>query len=133
MSKAVIVFTSADRTTTTNSAAFTVPHNSDSNGIWLVLDVTAASGTSPTLNCKLQKGVHGVLGSGDNKWVDVTDAAWGEQTTTGTNELIVFPGIAQTDNVSVSDCFPPETMWRVVATIAGTEPSFTFTIGGYYV
>lgn len=133
MSKAVTVFTSAARTSTTNSAGFTVPHNSDSNGIWLVLDITAAAGTSPTLNCKLQKGVHSVLGSGDSKWVDVQGAAWAEKTTTGTSELIVFPGIAETDNVSVSDCLPPESTWRIVATIAGTSPSFTFTIGGYYV
>ena len=50
-----------------------------------------------------------------------------DQTITGTANLMLYPGVAETANVSVSDVLPK--MWRVVATIGGTTPSFTFSLG----
>jgi hypothetical protein len=70
------------------------------------LIVTAASGTTPTLDVKLQT-------SGDGTtWDDV--ASFPQQTTTQTGRYKVFG--------------PLGTYVRWVWTIAGTTPSFTFAV-----
>lgn len=120
----VTVFASAARTATANSNAETTPDGY--KGVVLVLDITAASGTSPTLDVKIQRYDHAGA-----KWVDLVGGAFAQKTTTGTSDLTIYPGIAETANVSVSDVLS-ET-WRAVATIAGTTPSFTFTLGACYI
>jgi hypothetical protein len=113
------VFTSVARTATENS----IPQGARGHrGVRLTLDITAASGTNPTLDVKVQS----YNETGDD-WVDLPGAAFAQKTTTGTDDLTVYPGIAETANRSVSDVL--STTWRAVATIAGTGPSFTFSLG----
>ena len=52
-------------------------------------------------------------------------AAFAAQTATGTKMLTIYPGIAETANVSVSDVLPKT--WRVVATQSGST-SMTYSI-----
>lgn len=114
------VFSSAARTATVNSDR----QGCDGLGAIFVLDVTAASGTTPTLDVKIQ--IYSPLG---NDYIDLAGAAFAQKTTTNTSMLTVYPGIAETANVSVSDVMPP--LYRAVATIGGTTPSFTFTLVAY--
>ena len=115
------VFSSAARTATANS---TDQVNYDARGIKMHLDITASSGTTPTLDIKLQALINGV-------YIDIAGAVFTQKTTTGTDELTVYPGIAETANESVSDVIPRT--WRAVATIAGSSPSFTFSLGVSYI
>ncbi len=79
----------------------------------LKLNVTAASGTTPTLDIKVQT-------SADN---GVTDA-W--------RDLAVSASFGQKTGVAAEQkCFVGCDRWvRVVKTIGGTTPSFTYTIFG---
>lgn len=97
-------------------------------GVVLYLDITDASGTSPTLDIKVQ-GKDPVSG----KYFDIADGAFAQQTGTGTVVLTIYPGIAETANVSASDVIP--TTWRVHVTVGsgGADGSFTFSIGASYI
>ena len=117
------VFASAARTTTTNSADQT---NFNRRGARFFLSVTAASGTTPTLNVKIQ-----TKDSIAGDYVDLPGAAFTEKTGVTNDELTVYPGIAETANETVSDVL--SRTWRAVATIAGTTPSFTFSLSVAYV
>lgn len=116
------VLASAARTTTTSSADLV---NYDARGVRLYLDVSAASGTTPTLDCKVQ-GKDPVTGD----YVDLPGAAFAQKTAAGSDDLTVYPGIAETANETVSDVLGKT--WRVTCAIAGTSPSFTFSIGAGY-
>ncbi len=97
--------------------------NEGHRGIELYLDITAVSGTSPTLDIKLQ-GKDETSG----KYFDVPGAAFAQKTGTGQATLTIYPGIAESANVSVSDILAG--MFRFVATIGGTDtPTFTFSLG----
>jgi hypothetical protein len=110
-------------TTTTNSADLA---NYGARGVVLVLDVTAASGTSPTLDVKVQ-----VKDTLSGKYVDLAGAAFAQKTAANTSMLTIYPGSTVAANVSIS--IPLPDTWRVVATIGGTTPSFTFTLGAHYI
>lgn len=116
----ITYFTSSARTSTTNGA---LAMNHRGKGVSLHLDITAASGSSPTLDIKLQG--YDELGE---DYFDIPGAAFAQATGTGTDELVLYPGVAETSNVSVSDVLPRVS--RAVATIGGSSPSFTFTLGG---
>lgn len=105
-------------TATGNSGDLT---NREYRGVVLTLDIDAASGTTPTLDVKLQ----GTDGLGN--YVDIAGAAFAQKTGAGTSTLTVYPGVAETANVSVSDVLPRT--YRVVWTVGGTTPSFTFSVG----
>ena len=115
----ITVFSSSARGSSENSSDFLAKSR---KGVRLYLDITAASGSSPTLDLKLQ-GLDAESGS----YFDLAGAAFAQQTGTGSVMLTIYPGIAETANVSVS-YYLPET-WRVMATIGGSTPSFTFSIG----
>lgn len=119
----VSVFGSAARTATANSDDI---DNYAARGARCVLDITAASGTTPTLDVKLQS-----KDPISGKYVDLPGAAFAQKTATGTDDLTVYPGVAETANETVSDVLAG--VWRAVATIGGTTPSFTFTLGCGYV
>ena len=113
------------------SAARTATETSDGvksdgfKGCWLALDITAAS-TSVTLDVKLQQ-----FEDLSGKWVDVPGAAFAQQTGTGTNGLTVYPGIAETANVSVSDRIAPNV--RAIGTLGGAStPTATYSLGGHW-
>lgn len=120
----ITIAASAARTTSGDSG--TLVNREGFPGIHIVLDITAASGTSPTLDVKVQR-----FDPASQKWVDLPGGAFAQKTTAGTDDLIIYPGVAETANRSVSDAIA-ET-YKVVWTIAGTTPSFTFSLGAAYV
>ena len=124
INREVTVFASAARAATANSDT---KHNEGGFvGVHLTLDITAASGTTPTLDVKVQR-----FDALSGKWVDLTSGAFAQKTATGTSDLTIYPGIAETANLSVSDVLGAT--WRAVATIGGTTPSFTFSLGACYI
>lgn len=70
----------------------------------------AVSGTSPTLDVKIQESADGSTG-----WTDVTSGAFTQLTAAG-NEMI--------------RCKPTKRYIRESATLAGTSPDFTFAVVG---
>ncbi len=99
--------------------------NNGAKGIRLCLDVTAASGTTPTLDVKLQS-----KDSLSGQYLDITGAAFAQKIAISTDDFVIYAGVATTASRRVSDILPK--VWRVVFTIGGTTPSFTFTLGGCY-
>lgn len=122
----VTVFASAARTaTTTNSSD--IDNDPQEKGVKLFLDITAVSGTNPTLDIKLQS-----KDPVSAKYEDMAGAAFAEKTATGQGILTIYPGVAETANVSVSDILG--STWRIVATIGGTDtPTFTYSLSGDYI
>ncbi len=118
-----VAVASAERTATGNSQGFDTP--ADARGVLLTLSITAASGTTPTLDIKVRR--VDALGIA----VDLPSGSFVQKTTTGTDDLIIYPGVAETTNRSVSDCIGDS--WQIVWTIGGTTPSFTFSIGATYI
>lgn len=124
LKKKFIAAASAARTATGNSGSIDVA--GDCKGMHVVLDITASGGTTPTLDVKVQR-----FDNLSGQWVDLPGAAFAQKTGTGTDDLTIYPGIAETANRSVSDVICEEV--RFVWTIGGTTPSFTFTLGGTYI
>lgn len=120
----VTISASSAKTATGNSGAIANPGGA--KGIHLVLNITAASGTTPTLDVKVQR-----FDQTSGNWVDLPSAAFAQKNTTGTDDLVIYPGIAETANRSVSDVVGEEI--QVVWTIGGTTPSFTFSIGATWI
>lgn len=80
------------------------------------LECTGKAGTSPTLDVKIQAKV-------GEDWQDITSVAFAQVTDDGVKNLTVYPGIAETANVSVSDVLPYR--YRAVATLGGSgTPSY---------
>lgn len=104
--------------------------NRDGRGVLLEVDITAATGTSPTLTVKLQE-FFPSANAGAGRWVDITGA-----TTTalaadgggaGATKLIVYPGVTVSANAAVSR--PVSEYWRYVATVGGSDtPTVTCSI-----
>lgn len=116
-----VLLASAARTATFNSNSVT---KRGYKGAIFSLFCSARSGTSPTLDVKIQGYDHA-----SGNWYDIHGAAFAQLTnvTSAPVYLAVYPGIAETANQTVSDVMPP--MFRAVCTIGGTTPSFTFTLG----
>lgn len=91
-------------------------------GIWVILYVTAVSGTAPTLTFRLQHSFDGQ--SNWNDW-DTTNLQTATISTTGTYFLKAGPGLPVVANTSANDPIPP--VLRTAWTIGGTTPSFTFS------
>ena len=100
------------------------------------LEVTAATGTSETLDCVAQTSLDGT------NWVDLP-IRWTQKTTAtsvGTPEWLVFRmGLGQnevalgqvtadTGGQLVKNCIFNPAFFRVKYTIAGTNPSYTFKL-----
>jgi hypothetical protein len=89
-------------------------------GVKVVVDITAISGTSPTLTVTIEG-----YDSASSTWY--TLLASSALSATGETVLTVYPGVSVTANQSASDHIPAK--WRVAYTIAGTTPAVTATIG----
>lgn len=113
------IFASAARTATVTGSEITSPWYT---GIILNIDCTARSGTNPTLDVKIQ-GKDPESGT----WYDVPNAAATQITATGHTSFRLGPGLPATAGVSANTFLPYS--YRVVATIGGTTPSFTFSVG----
>jgi len=110
------VFESLARTAGATSQVFNSAEqqNLKWRGLRLILNNTAVLGGSPTLDIKLQ-----TQDPVSKLWIDLPGASFAQKTTaSGLSELVVYPGVAETANVSVSDVLAR--VWRAVATIAGT-------------
>lgn len=94
--------------------------NKGGRGILVAVDITASSGTSPTLTLKLQEFFPGA-NAGAGRWVDITGAATAaiDATQVGTTKLIVYPGVTVASNAAVSR--PVSEYWRYVATVGGSN------------
>lgn len=116
---------SSAKTATGNGATQT---NFNAAGIMLWGNVTAVSGTTPTLTVRVQWSP-----DGGTNWVDLdtTNAQTASITGTGTFVLRIYPGMATAANASLNSVLPRT--WRLAWTIGGTTPSFTFTVQGAYV
>ncbi|MEO5690106.1 MAG: hypothetical protein ABIR54_22325 [Burkholderiaceae bacterium] len=87
----------------------------------LLFNITAVSGTSPTMNAKVQ-----ILDAPSGSWVDFPGAFITTQTAVGVAMLNIGVGLQNVANVSVN--LPIRNIYRVVVTIGGTTPSFTFSV-----
>lgn len=108
-STTVTVFASAARGTGAEVASAEIDVSGFSEAT-AFLDVTAASGTTPTLDVKFQ-----TKDPLSGKWFDITGMAFAQKTAAGTESKSVASGLGTTI--------------RAVYTIAGTTPSFTFSVG----
>lgn len=89
-------------------------------GVKVVVNITAITGTTPTLVVTLQ-------GKDPASNVYYTLLASAALNATGATVLTVYPGVTAAANVSVSDVVPKT--WRVISTVGGTTPAVTFTVG----
>jgi hypothetical protein len=118
------VLASAARTTSANSADLV---NYNARGVRLFLDVSAQSGTTPTLDVKVQ-----VKDSVSGLYVDLPGAAFAQNIgTVQTKILDIYPGLAAATGAAVNEML--SRTWRVVATIGGVTPSFTFSVSSAYI
>ena len=115
-----VILSSSARTSTTNSDDQVAPDGA--KGVRLYLDISARSGTSPTLDVKVQ-----AKDSLSGNYVDVSGGAFAQKNATGTDDLIIYPSVAAVSNRRVGDHIPRD--WRVVGTIGGSStPTFTYTV-----
>lgn len=102
------LFPTAARTATANGTGIDL--NDYEGDVAIILDSAAGTGTTPTLDVKIQD-------SADNStFADVSGATFTQLTTTAGREKIVINSNSTARYV------------RAVATIAGTSPSFTFSV-----
>ena len=104
------------------AAGFTATTNYDQKvpieaiGLALFVEATDDAGTSPTLDIKVQH--KPPLSS---TYVDLPGASFAQITTTDVRKrLVVYPGVAETNNESVSDVISAHDI-RVVATLGGSD------------
>jgi hypothetical protein len=111
--------TSSAKTSSSTSANVT---NHNGRGGYIQINVTAVSGSSPTLTCRVQYSVDSGTNFVD---LDTTNAQTASITTTGLYQLRVYPGIAAVANSACNAALPRT--WRLAWTIGGSSPSFTFS------
>lgn len=115
------ILPSAARTSTAITALFT---NTNARGIICVVNVTAVSGTTPTLAFQF------------NAWDPINSVnqplgAIGTNITgTSTVTLALYPATLAAGNLNVVSALPR--IWYLVYVIGGTTPSFTFSVTGMY-
>jgi len=115
----VTALASAVRTATTNSSSL---YSKAFRGVALTLNVSAASGTTPTLDVKLQG-----FDTISSQWVDISGAAFQRITTTGVRSLTVYPSpegpgtlrsITGTDpaaGAEISETVTANARWRLIS------------------
>lgn len=113
-----VVFASAARTATATSETFSV--EPETTNIAIYLSVTAASGTSPTLDLKIQDSPDGGV-----TWFDV-----GSGTGAGTGNFV--QATAATTQVKELTARKFARQLRIVGTVGGTSPSFTYAVHVVY-
>ena len=85
-----------------------------------VIDITAITGTTPAVTFTIE-GKDPI----SNKYYTILASA--SLTATGTTVLRVFPGATAAANLAANDIIPRT--FRVTATISGTTPAVTATVG----
>ena len=108
---------SAARTATVAGATVT---NYNARGAVITINITAVSGTSPSMVARLQYSP-----DGGTTWIDYTEKpVTATISATGRTTLVVYPGVPEVANSAVS--LPLPRTLRMYYTIGGTTPSFTF-------
>lgn len=110
----IITLTAAGSGSTTG----TVQDGSNGRGILLFVNISAISGTTPTLTVTL-KG----LDPNGNAYTILASSALNA---TGLTVLKVYPALTAAANAVANDVLPVS--WRIDTTIGGTTPSVTATI-----
>lgn len=115
------IFTSQAITASGNSNTFNgaAHRNNTARGLHLVVDVTAVSGTTPTLVVTIE-GFDTISGKAYTLLASATINS------TGTTVLKVYPGLTASANVVANDILPE--FFRISWTVGGTTPSFTASI-----
>ena len=118
-----VLGTAARTDTTVNSDD---QDNAGWRGVILTLDITAKSGTTPTLDVKVQ-----TKDPASGNYVDLAGAAFAQKNDTFTGTLTIYPGVTVAGNVAISELLGRT--WRTVSTIGGSAtPTFTYSIGACY-
>ena len=114
------VLTADSSAARTATVAGTTVTNYNASGAVITINVTAASGTSPTLVAKLQYSP-----DAGTTWIDyTTKPVTATISATGQTTLTVYPGVTEVANAAVA--LPIPRTVRMYYTIGGTTPSFTF-------
>lgn len=109
------------------TAALTAQVNKGHRGAKIYVDASAVSGTSPTLDLKVQ-----TKDPSTGDWIDLPGAVFAQITAAAAQNLTIYPGIAETGNVSVSDVLSRN--WRLHGTVGGSDtPTVTFSAGVSYI
>lgn len=103
---------------TTNSATRT---NYNGKGVILYINVTAFSGTTPTLTVGL-RAIDNLSGSA----ASITGAITGTITGTGLTILMLYPGLTAVANSAINSVLPWKYGTQYV--LGGVSPSFTFSV-----
>lgn len=118
--------------TVLNSATVTADSNVDfendigGRGFLALLRVSDNGGTTPTLDIKFQ-----YLNGLSNTFVDIPGASFAQITTVTTDtSLVVYPGVAETANRSVSDVAGQA--MRAVIDVGGT-PNYTVRLVAFLI
>lgn len=93
--------------------------NYNGRGLKLIIDVTAISGTSPTVTVTIQ-------GKDPTSGKYFTILASAALNAVATTVLTVYPGQTAAANVAANDILPRT--FRVIAVVGGTGPSVTATV-----
>ena len=134
--RTVILLPAATRTTTgTGSTIICIEGYTAAR---IRLTNTTVTGTSPTLNMRIQQGIAtdqgsataGDLATGATSWDDFL--SFTQSTTTDTTRIIRIVGGGNDDNAASANALAANTrrngplgsLWRVAWTIGGTNPSF---------
>lgn len=138
-SREVVLKPSAAKTATGAGSSLTVPEGYSQVQVWV--DCTARSGTSPTLDLKIQDArtgaasadLEGAQPTGTVVWDDF--AAFTQMTNTGqrtmrivastSSEAAAADGALTAGTIRAGAISGP---WRVKWVIGGTNPSFTFSV-----
>ncbi len=97
--------------------------NVEGQGCKITLDITVVTGTTPTLDLKVQ-----YYDAASGKWIDITGASMTQKTTAAvTDDLTIFPSIAAVANRAVSN--NPGRRYRVLVTLGGGTPDYTMSLG----
>ena len=123
-----IIFLSAARTESADpdglgAGVYASPemHNPGARGVDIFTVATSSGAGAVTVKVQKKDPASGT-------WIDLTSAATAAIADPGSSVLTIYPGIAETANVSVSDHLGYT--WRVVATV-GTA-AVTFSVGAVY-
>lgn len=110
----------ASRTETVTGTSNDITNYSADKGGVFHIDVTAFSGTTPTIVFKLQSKDH------NGHYVDIPGAVTTSITGVAQKSITLYPGVTESANAKVSDVLPRT--YRLAWTIGGTTPSFDFSM-----
>jgi hypothetical protein len=115
----------------THAAASTGVNGADmvnefGRGLHVVVDITAGTGTTPTLTVTVEG-----KDPASGKYYTLLASSAIAAGTPGTTVLKVYPGLTAAANAAANDILPRN--WRVKTAIAGTTPAVTATVSAHVI